>query len=59
MFLTIDQGIEHEQNWQTLDFAILVVHVPRNEIDFYRPLVPAIQAAIASARPGQLIHVGM
>ena len=57
MFITIDRGIEHEQNWRQSEFAIILVRVLRNEVDFYRPLIPELLTAIETALEGQLIHV--
>lgn len=57
MFITIDRGIEHEQNWRQSNFAIILINVRRNEVDFYRPLIPELLAAIKAAMPSQLIHV--
>jgi predicted nuclease of predicted toxin-antitoxin system len=58
VFITIDKGIEHQQNWRALPFAIVIVRVPLNQIDFYRPLVPELLAAIERAYPGELTQIG-
>jgi hypothetical protein len=57
VFVTIDRGIEHEQNWRQSESAIILVRVARKEVDFYRLLIPDLLAAIETALPAQLIHV--
>ena len=37
-------------------FGIVVVHVARNKIAFYRPLFPQLLNAIATVRAGQVVH---
>ena len=57
VFVTADQGFEHEHNLKSLSFGIVVVHVARNKIDFYRPLFPLLLNAVATVRAGQVVHV--
>jgi uncharacterized protein (DUF433 family) len=39
-FVTIDRGFEHEHNPKKLTFGIVIVHVPKNRMEYYRPLFP-------------------
>ena len=57
VFVTADQGFEHQHNLKSLSFGIVVVHVARNKIAFYRPLFPQLRQAIATVRAGQVVHV--
>ena len=57
VFVTADRGFEHEHNLKSLSFGIVIVHVARNKIDFYRPLFPQLLNAIATVRAGQVVHV--
>jgi hypothetical protein len=57
VFVTADRGFEHEHNLKTLSFGIVIVHVARNKIDFYRPLFPQLLEAIATVSAGQVVHV--
>lgn len=57
VFITADRGFEHEHNLKSFSFGIVVIHVARNKIAFYRPLFPQIRNAIATAGPGQVVHV--
>jgi hypothetical protein len=38
VFITADRGFEREHNLSLLPFGILIVHVARNKIAFYRPI---------------------
>jgi hypothetical protein len=38
VFVTADKGFEHEHDLKSLSFGIVIVHVARNKIAFYRPL---------------------
>lgn len=57
VFVTADRGFEHEHNLKSLSFGIVIVHVPRNKIDFYRPLFPQLLKATKRISPGQVVHV--
>ena len=57
VFVTADRGFEHEHNLKSLSFGIVIVHVARNKIAFYRPLFPQLLNAIAMVRAGQVVHV--
>ena len=57
VFVTADRGFEHEHNLKSLSFGIVVVHVARNKIAFYRPLFPELLNAIALVRAGKVVHV--
>ena len=58
VFLTIDQGFEHEHNLSSLKFGILIVHVARNRFAHYQSLQREIRQAVSVVRPGEVIHVG-
>ena len=56
--LTVDQGIGHSQNLSGLGICVVVMMAPSNDVDDLRPLLPAVEQTLASARPGEIIHVG-
>ena len=56
-FVTTDRGFEHEHNLRKLSFGIVIAHVPKNKVEFYRPFANELAAAIMAVRPGQFIHV--
>lgn len=57
VFVTIDQGFEFEHNLRKLAFGIVIIQVPQNRIESYRPLFTALAAAAESVRPGEVVHV--
>ena len=59
VFITADRGFEHEHehDLKSLSFGIVIVHVARNKIAFYRPLFPQLLKAVATIRPGDVVHV--
>ena len=56
--ITMDRGIEFQQQISNLPFGIVVVRARSNRMQHLSPLVPAILAAIAAAKPGRVERVG-
>ena len=56
--LTVDQGIEYQQNLSGLSISVVVMMGPSNDVDDLRPLLPGVQEALAKLRPGEIIRVG-
>jgi hypothetical protein len=56
--LTMDRGIEFQQNLIAVAVAILLVRAPSNRMVHLHPLVPAILDALPVLKPGQLHRVG-
>jgi predicted nuclease of predicted toxin-antitoxin system len=57
VFVTIDKGFEHEHNLKKLSFGIIIVHVARNRMEYYRPLFQSLLQAVERVKPGEVIHV--
>jgi hypothetical protein len=57
VMVTVDHGIEHEQNQGTLPLAIVLVHAPTNDIDDLPPKMPVVAAALSTLRLKTLVHV--
>jgi hypothetical protein len=55
--LTVDQGIEYQQNLSGLRISVVVMTAPSNDIDDLRPALPAVEKVLAQARPGELTKV--
>jgi hypothetical protein len=58
VFLTVDQGIQYQQNLSGLGIGIVIMSAASNDIDDLRPLLPMVVAALERIRPGQIIRVG-
>ena len=56
-FITVDQGIEFQQNIANAPIASILLVAPRNEIESLRPLVPKVLELLPGSRPGQLVRV--
>lgn len=56
--VTVDQGIEYQQNLSGLSISVVIMLAPSNDADDLRPLLPGVERALASARPGEIMRVG-
>ena len=56
--LTVDQGIEYQQNLSGLRIGVVVMLAASNDVDDLRPLLPGVEHALASLRPGETMRVG-
>jgi hypothetical protein len=57
VFLTVDQGIEYQQNLTARKLAIIILHTKSNRLKDLLPLVPACLVRIASIQPGQIVKI--
>jgi hypothetical protein len=57
VFLTLDSGVQYQQNQKTLPLAILVVRAASNDIADLRPLVPSMLSALATLPPRSLLVI--
>jgi hypothetical protein len=57
VLLTMDQGIEYQQNLSNLNIAILALSAKSNQIEDLAPIVPAALTALQGIRPGQFIKI--
>ena len=56
--LTVDQGVQHQQNMTGLRIGVVVMVAPSNDIDDLRPLVAGVIEALGHLQPGQIQRVG-
>ena len=56
--LTVDQGIEYQQNRSGLTISVVVMLAASNDVDDLRPLLPGVELALASVRAGEIVRVG-
>ncbi len=57
VFLTVDQGIEYQQNLAGRKIAILIFRTKSNRLRNLLPLVPACLAKIETIQPGQISKI--
>ena len=56
--LTVDQGIEYQQNLSGLRISVVAMVAASNDVDDLRPLLPEVEQALASLRTGEVMRVG-
>ncbi len=56
--VTMDRGIEFQQNLTTVAVGLLLIRAPSNRMVHLQPLVPAILDALPALKPGQLHRIG-
>lgn len=59
VLVTMDRGIEFQQQIGALLFGIVVIRARSNRMQDLRPLVPSIIAAIDAIKPGLIRRVGV
>jgi len=57
VFLTVDQGIEYQQNMSGRLIGIMVLRGKSNRLKDLQSLMPECLARIKSVRPGQIVRV--
>ena len=57
VLLTMDRGIEYQQNLKEIDLCLIVLSAVSNDIDDLLPLVPSINIALPKAAPGLVIRI--
>jgi predicted nuclease of predicted toxin-antitoxin system len=57
VFLTVDQGIEYQQNLTGRSIAIIIVRTKSNRLKDLLPHVPVCLAHIESIQPGQIVRI--
>jgi hypothetical protein len=58
VFLTMDRGVEFQQNLQSLAIGILIIRAPSNRFEDLQPLVSELQNAMHTIQPGRVRRVG-
>ena len=55
--LTMDQGIEYQQNIQSRALGVVTIAAPDNEYETLLPLVPDIVTVLQELEPGRIVSV--
>ena len=58
VLVTVDQGIEYQQDLSGLQIALVIIVAPSNDIDDLRPLVPAVLEALKVVQAGTSLRIG-
>ena len=57
VLLTVDRGIEYQQNLENRQIAVAILDTP-NKLRFLRLLMPALLGALPDIQPGTIVHIG-
>lgn len=57
VFLTMDRGVEFQQNIQSLSIGVLLIRAPSNRFEDLQPLIAEVHNALNTVQPGQLRRV--
>ena len=57
-FVTVDRNLAFQQNLPKFSIAVILIHCRSNRVTDLVALVPEILAAIPTAKPGLVTHVG-
>jgi hypothetical protein len=58
VFLTVDKSFQHQQNIQAAGLAVVLMRPNRNILVELLPLIPAVIAALATIKVGEVVEVG-
>lgn len=56
-FITMDRGIEYQQKLGSIALGILLISARSNRRQDVEPAMPAVNAALRTIQPGQLVRV--
>ena len=56
-FITMDRGIEYQQNLKSRRLAILLLTAPSNRRQDLEPLMPVVNNALRNLLPGEFVRV--
>jgi predicted nuclease of predicted toxin-antitoxin system len=58
IFVTMDKGVEYEQNLRARKLAIIILRAKSNRLGDLLPLLPACLARMESIKRGEVVSVG-
>ncbi len=57
VFLTVDQGIRHQQSLVGIDLAIVLLVATSNDINDLRPLMSRVRETLGNVSPGSIVRI--
>ena len=55
--VTMDRGIEHQQNLRKYTISVVLISAKSNRIEDIRPAMLRVNEVLREVQPGQIIHV--
>lgn len=59
VLLTIDQGLQFEQNLANRNLALIVLKARSNDLEDLAPLIPQLLSALSLIKPAQILTVSV
>ncbi len=59
VLVTVDQSLRHQQNLAAAGVAVVVIIAVSNRYPDLAPYAPAVLAALAGIKPGDVVEVGL
>ena len=56
-FVTMDRNLEFQQNLESLKLGVVILRAPSNAYAVVAPLIPHLNEALRSIKPGTVRHV--
>ena len=54
-FITVDKNLPYQQNTSTLPVSVFVLSALSNELQYLLPIVPKLEVALSSQKPGSYV----
>lgn len=58
-FITMDKGIEHQQNLTKLEMGIIRLSAKSTRYADVAPLIPKVNRSLKTVKPGQVTHISL
>lgn len=58
VLVTMDRGLEHQQNLRQIDLGIVILMAPSNRLADVEPLIPEVGKVLRRLRAGEVAKVG-
>lgn len=58
VMISMDAGIQHQQNLAELPVAVVLIRAPTNALQHVQQMIPALLDALASLKPRTVVCVG-
>jgi len=59
VFVTVDQGVQYQQNLRMAKLAVVVLVAPNNRLETLRPLMPRVLTVLQTIQAGDIVRVGI
>jgi hypothetical protein len=57
VLVTLDQGMQYQQNLRRFDLGLVVIDIPDTRLEFIRELLPQVRDAIQRVSTGEVIVI--